>query len=162
MGITKTLQFNQTLSVNKDDGGASNYASFNGTVDDGGVPAVNYYIGDDVLYKENLKSFRDAWSTFQDTVFAEADKVVASFEKQWGRVMNFFPHDIAGWLTVVGSLSGAMWFVIQNTFVKSMNDLNKAINGLQETLKIYDHRLDDHETRIRLLEDWREHHDDNE
>ena len=23
MGITKTLQFNQTLSVNKDDGGAS-------------------------------------------------------------------------------------------------------------------------------------------
>lgn len=80
MGITKTLQFNQTLSVNKDDGGASNYASFNGTVDDGGVPTVNYYIGDDVLYKENLKSFRDAWSTFQDTVFTEADKVVASFE----------------------------------------------------------------------------------
>lgn len=46
------------------------------------------------------------------------------------------PNDLAGWLTVIGSLSGAMWFVIQNTFVKSMNDLNKAIAGLQETLKI--------------------------
>ena len=76
--------------------------------------------------------------------------------------MRFFPHDLAGWLTVVATLSGAMWFVIQNTFVKSMNDLNKAITGLQETLKNYDHRLDDHETRIRLLEDWRDHHDDNE
>ena len=43
-----------------------------------------------------------------------------------------------------------------------MNNLNKAITGLQETLQIYDHRIDDHETRIRLLEDWREHHDDNE
>ncbi|MBJ7644260.1 hypothetical protein HAU36_11745, partial [Weissella confusa] len=52
------------------------------------------------------------------------------------------PHDLAGWLTVVGSLSGAMWFVIQNTFVKSMNNLNKAITGLQETLKIYDRRIE--------------------
>lgn len=63
---------------------------------------------------------------------------------------------------MVGSLSAAIWFVIQNTFVKSMNNLNKAITGLQETLKIYDRRIEDHETRIRLLEDWREHHDDNE
>lgn len=76
--------------------------------------------------------------------------------------MGFFPHDLVGWLTVVATLSGAMWFVIQNTFVKSMNDLNKAITGLQETLKNYDSLLNDHETRIRLLEDWREHHDDNE
>lgn len=63
---------------------------------------------------------------------------------------------------MVATLAGAMWFVIQKTFVKSMNDLNKAITGLQETLQIYDRRIDDHETRIRLLEDWREHHDDNE
>lgn len=74
--------------------------------------------------------------------------------------MGFFPHDLAGWLTVVGSLSGAMWFVIQKTFVKSMNDLNKSIDGLQETLKSYDRRLDDLDKRTTVLEDWREHHDD--
>lgn len=74
--------------------------------------------------------------------------------------MNFFPHDLAGWLTVLGSLSAAMWFVIRVTFVKSMNDLNKNIIELRDTLKSYDTRIDNHETRIRLLEDWREHHDD--
>ncbi len=74
--------------------------------------------------------------------------------------MGFFPHDLAGWLTVVGSLSGAMWVVIQNTFVKSINALNKSIDGLQETLKGYDSRIDDHESRISVLEDWRQHHDE--
>lgn len=76
--------------------------------------------------------------------------------------MGFFPHDLAGWLTVVGSLSGAMWFVIKVTFVKSINALNKSIDGLQETLKSYDRRLDDLDKRTTVLEDWREHHDDNE
>lgn len=76
--------------------------------------------------------------------------------------MGFFPHDLAGWLTVLATLSGAMWFVIRVTFVKSIDSLNKAITGLQETLKNYDHRLDDHEKRISIIEDWREHHDDNE
>ena len=76
--------------------------------------------------------------------------------------MGFFPHDLAGWLTVIGSLSGAMWFVIQKTFVKSINALNKSIDGLQETLKSYDRRLDDLDKRTTVLEDWREHHDDNE
>ena len=74
--------------------------------------------------------------------------------------MGFFPHDLAGWLTVVGSLSGAMWFVIKVTFVKSINALNKSIDGLQETLKSYDRRLDDLDKRTTVLEDWREHHDD--
>lgn len=76
--------------------------------------------------------------------------------------MGFFPHDLAGWLTVVGSLAGAMWFVIKVTFVKSINALNKSIDGLQETLKSYDRRLDDLDKRTTVLEDWREHHDDNE
>ena len=76
--------------------------------------------------------------------------------------MGFFPHDLAGWLTVLASLSGAMWFVIKMTFVKSIDSLNKTIAGLQDTLKGYDSRIDDHETRISVLEDWREHHDDNE
>ncbi|WP_270324357.1 hypothetical protein [Weissella confusa] len=74
--------------------------------------------------------------------------------------MNFFPHDLAGWLTVLGSLSGAMYFVIKMTFVKSMNDLNKNIIDLRDTLKSYDTRIDDHEKRIAVIEDWREHHDD--
>lgn len=74
--------------------------------------------------------------------------------------MGFFPHDLVGWLTVLATLSGAMWFVIKVTFVKSVNDLNKAITGLQDTLKSYDTRIDDHEKRIAVIEDWREHHDD--
>ena len=61
---------------------------------------------------------------------------------------------------MLGSLSGAMWFVIKMTFVKSVDSLNKTIAGLQDTLKGYDSRIDDHESRIRVIEDWREHHDD--
>ncbi|GEM_PF-3305624 len=75
--------------------------------------------------------------------------------------MGFFPHDLAGWLTVLATLSAAMWFVIKMTFVKSMNDLNKNIIDLRDTLKSYDTRIDDHEKRIAVIEDWREHHDDN-
>ncbi|COI16677.1 MAG: hypothetical protein ACLUQY_03240 [Weissella confusa] len=70
------------------------------------------------------------------------------------------PHDLAGWLTVLATLSAAMWFVIKMTFVKSMNDLNKNIIDLRDTLKSYDTRIDDHEKRIAVIEDWREHHDD--
>ncbi|TGE80079.1 hypothetical protein [Weissella confusa] len=74
--------------------------------------------------------------------------------------MEFFPHDLAGWLAVLATLSAAMWFVIKMTFVKAIDSLNKTIAGLQDTLKGYDHRIDDHETRIRVIEDWREHYDD--
>ncbi|MBJ7625063.1 hypothetical protein [Weissella confusa] len=74
--------------------------------------------------------------------------------------MGFFPHDLAGWLTVLATLSAAMWFVIKMTFVKAINSLNKTIAGLQDTLKYYDTRIDDHEKRIAVIEDWREHHDD--
>ncbi|WP_259708035.1 hypothetical protein [Weissella cibaria] len=42
---------------------------------------MSYYISDGVIYREHLSDFRTSWSDFQDTVFAEADKVVASFEK---------------------------------------------------------------------------------
>ncbi|MBJ7643173.1 hypothetical protein [Weissella confusa] len=76
--------------------------------------------------------------------------------------MGFFPHDLASWLTVLATLSAAMWFVIRVTFVKAIDSLNKTIAGLQDTLKVYDSRIDEHETRISVLEDWREHHDDNE
>lgn len=76
--------------------------------------------------------------------------------------MGFFPHDLASWLTVLATLSAAMWFVIKMTFVKSINALNKSIDGLQETLKSYDSRIDDLDKRTSVLEDWREHHNDNE
>lgn len=79
--INKTTQFNQQLSVTISDGGTVNYASFNGSIDQYGVPSMSYYINDGVIYREHLSDFRTAWSAFQDTVFAEADKVVASFEK---------------------------------------------------------------------------------
>ena len=76
--------------------------------------------------------------------------------------MGFFPHDLAGWLTVLATLSAAMWVVIRVTFVKAIDSLNKTIAGLQDTFKVYDSRLDVHEKRISIIEDWREHHDDNE
>ena len=31
---------------------------------------------------------------------------------------NFMPHDLIGWLTVLTSVSGAVWVVIKFTFVK--------------------------------------------
>ena len=76
--------------------------------------------------------------------------------------MGFFPHDLVGWLTVIGSISGAMWFVIKYTFVKSMDSLNDTIRELKDSLKGYDRRLDDLDKRTTVLEDWRVHHDDNE
>ena len=76
--------------------------------------------------------------------------------------MGFFPHDLVGWLTVLATLSAAMWFVIKMTFVKSIDSLNETIAGLKDTLKGYDSRIDDHEKRISIIEDWREHQDDNE
>ncbi|MBJ7637578.1 hypothetical protein C6P27_02650 [Weissella confusa] len=76
--------------------------------------------------------------------------------------MGFFPHDLASWLTVLATLSAAMWFVIKMTFVKSIDSLNKSIDGLQETLKFYDRRIDDLDKRTSVLEDWREHHNDDE
>lgn len=79
--INKTTQFNQQLSVTISDGGTVNYASFNGSIDQYGVPSMSYYINDGAIYHEHLSDFRTAWTAFQDIVFAEADKVVASLEK---------------------------------------------------------------------------------
>lgn len=79
--INKTTQFNQQLSITSEDGGTVNYASLNGSIDQYGVPSMSYYISDGVIYREHLSDFRTSWSDFQDTVFAEADKVVASLEK---------------------------------------------------------------------------------
>lgn len=74
--------------------------------------------------------------------------------------MGFFPHDLVGWLTVIGSISGATWFVIKYTFVKSMDSLNDTIRELKDSLKGYDSRIDDLDKRTSVLEDWRQHHDE--
>ncbi|MCT8400144.1 hypothetical protein D0509_00230 [Weissella cibaria] len=79
--INKTTQFNEQLSITAEDGGTVNYATLSGSIDQYGVPSMSYYISDGVIYREHLSDFRTSWSDFQDTVFAEADKVVASFEK---------------------------------------------------------------------------------
>ena len=76
--IDKITQFTQQLSITAEDGGVTNYATLNGSVDQYGVPSMNYYINDGVIYREHLSDFRTAWSAFQDTVFAEADKVATA------------------------------------------------------------------------------------
>lgn len=71
---------------------------------------------------------------------------------------GFMPHDLQGWLTTLGSISTAVWLVIKFTFVKSFNQLNDTIKGLQNTIGSVDQRLDDLDKRTLRLEDWREYH----
>lgn len=73
--INKTTQFNQQLKITAEGGGETVYATLNGSVDQYGIPSMGYYINDGVVYKQNLSDFRTSWNAFQDTVFAEADKV---------------------------------------------------------------------------------------
>lgn len=76
--INKTTQFNQQLTVTSENGDNTNYASFNGAIDQYGVPSVSCYISDNVIYRENVSNFRESWSNFQDEVFAEAEKFANS------------------------------------------------------------------------------------
>ena len=76
--INKTTQFNQQLSITSEDGGTVNYASLSGSIDQYGVPSMSYYISDGVIYREHLSDFRTAWSSFQDAVFEESEKVAAT------------------------------------------------------------------------------------
>lgn len=71
---------------------------------------------------------------------------------------GFMPHDLIGWLTVLTSISGAVWVIIKFTFVKSFDQLNDSIKGLQNTIGSVDQRLDDLDKRTLRLEDWREYH----
>ncbi|APS41330.1 hypothetical protein FOL01_0471 [Weissella jogaejeotgali] len=71
---------------------------------------------------------------------------------------GFMPHDLVGWLTTLGSISGAVWVVIKFTFVKSFNQLNETIKELKNTIGSVDQRLDDLDKRTLRLEDWREYH----
>lgn len=76
--INKTTQFNEQLSIMEEDGGTVNYATLSGSIDQYGVTSMSYYINDGVIYREHLSDFRTAWSTFQDVVFEESEKVAAN------------------------------------------------------------------------------------
>ena len=76
--INKTTQFNEQLSITAEDGGTVNYATLSGSIDQYGVPSMSYYISDGVIYREHLSDFRTAWSSFQDAVFEESEKVAAT------------------------------------------------------------------------------------
>ena len=71
---------------------------------------------------------------------------------------NFMPHDLIGWLTVLTSISGAVWVVIKFTFVKSFDMLNETMKELKNTIWSVDQRIDDLDKRTLRLDDWREYH----
>ncbi|MCT0484870.1 hypothetical protein [Weissella paramesenteroides] len=71
---------------------------------------------------------------------------------------DFWPHDFATWVATGGVLLGGLWGVIKFTFVKSFDQLNDSIKGLQNTIGSVDQRLDDLDKRTLRLEDWREYH----
>ena len=72
---------------------------------------------------------------------------------------NFMPHDLIGWLTVLTSVSGAVWVVIKFTFVKSFDMLNETMKELKNTIGSVDQRIDNLDLRTSILEDWRAYHD---
>ncbi|UEG66612.1 hypothetical protein GZH44_07610 [Weissella hellenica] len=72
---------------------------------------------------------------------------------------NFMPHDLIGWLTVLTSVSGAVWVVIKFTFVKSFDMLNETMKELKNTIGSVDQRIDNLDRRTSILEDWRAYHD---
>lgn len=69
------------------------------------------------------------------------------------------PHDLIGWLTVLTSISGAVWVVIKLTFVKSFDMLNETMKELKNTIGSVDQRIDNLDRRTSILEDWRAYHD---
>lgn len=79
--IDKTTQFTQDLAITNQDGGTTNYATLNGSVDSSGLPFVSFYIHGGAIYREHLSEFKEAWSEFQETVFSEADKVSKATEE---------------------------------------------------------------------------------
>lgn len=76
--IQKKIHFDANLAVSvKDENGNEYdniYATFSADIDTNGIPSsLSYYIADKDLYKANLKTFRDAYTQFQNEVFTEAD-----------------------------------------------------------------------------------------
>lgn len=53
------------------------YVSFNGTVDEDGIPYTSYNITNNDKYLENIKEFRKNKNDFENVVFDEADRIVA-------------------------------------------------------------------------------------
>ena len=76
MEIERRINFNAQLR----DENESLYVSFNGSVDEKGIPYTSYTISDNDKYLANVKTFRKSKSEFEDAVFDEADRVVAEVE----------------------------------------------------------------------------------
>lgn len=53
------------------------YVSFNGTVDEDGIPYTSYNITNNDKYLENIKEFRKNKNDFENVVFDEADRIIA-------------------------------------------------------------------------------------
>lgn len=78
------LDIKQSISFSAQLQSADNiqFANFNGSVDDGAVPNVNYYITNQDVYRANTKLFRDSLTEFQNTVFDEADAKQAELDSE--------------------------------------------------------------------------------
>ena len=58
------------------------------------------------------------------------------------------PHDLVGWLSVIGSFLTGLGFIIKFTFVRSFNKLSNDIRDLTSKLGHQDDRLDKHELHL--------------
>lgn len=78
MDIEKKISFYAYMRDEND----NMYVSFAGSIDKDGVPYTSYNITNNDKYLENVKEFRKNKSDFENTVFDEADKIVAEIEAQ--------------------------------------------------------------------------------
>ncbi|MBJ7694123.1 hypothetical protein C6P08_02505 [Weissella confusa] len=58
------------------------------------------------------------------------------------------PHDLVGWLSVIGSFLAGLGFIIKFTFVRSFDKLSNDIRDLTAKLGHQDDRLDKHELHL--------------
>ncbi|MGG7601810.1 hypothetical protein [Weissella cibaria] len=58
------------------------------------------------------------------------------------------PHDLIGWVSIIGSFLGGLGFIIKVTFVRSFDKLSNDIKDLTAKLGKQDDRLDKHEIHL--------------
>ena len=77
MEITKTTQFNAELRTDEDDFNTV-YVRFIGTIANDGTYTADYYIqsGQNNVFIEHSKDFRQAWQDFNNRVWDEADALI--------------------------------------------------------------------------------------
>lgn len=77
MEITKTIQFNAELRTDENDFNTV-YVRFIGSVSNDGTYTVDYYIqdGQNSVFVEHSKDFRQAWQDFNNRIWDEADALI--------------------------------------------------------------------------------------